>query len=53
VSVSPYWSKAVTVTLKAVPADAAEVDGLSVKLLRVEALRVTALLAALGALQPS
>jgi hypothetical protein len=51
--VLPYWSKAVTVTLKAVPAVGAEVDGVSVKLLRVEAARVMASLTALGAIQPS
>ena len=49
----PYWSKAVTVTLKGVPAVGAKVDGVTVKLLRVEAGRVMALLTALGAIQLS
>jgi hypothetical protein len=52
-SVLPYWSKAVTVTLKAVPTVGAEVDSVSVKLLRVEAARVMASLTSLGATQPS
>jgi hypothetical protein len=51
--VLPYWSKAVTVTVKPVLAVGAEVDGVSVKLVRVEALRLMALLMALGALQLS
>jgi len=49
--VLPYWSKAVIVTLKEVPAVAVKVDGSTVKLPRLEALRVMALLMALGALQ--
>jgi hypothetical protein len=53
VSVSPYWSKAVTATLKGVPAVGAEVDGASVKLARVEALRVMTSLTSLGAIQLS
>lgn len=47
----PYWSKAVTVTLKVTPTVGAKVEGVSVKLARVEAPTVAALLMALGKLQ--